>query len=709
MTEKRFLPDGTPLPELLAPAGSFESLVAAIEAGADAVYLGFTSFSNRMRAKNFGEEELSEAVSLCALYGVKCFVTLNTRVYDREWGELEAACRMDGVNRADGLIVADAGVASLLREMIPHVPLHASTQITGTTARDAKILKTLGFSRMICPRELTGDEISRLVRESEIDIEMFVHGAHCVSVSGQCLMSYAMGGRSPNRGECAQPCRLGYAVENSVGERIPTGDKTGYPLSLKDMCLARRVPELIRTGVAALKIEGRLKNAEYVRGVTSVYRRLLDENRAADDDEMEYLTSLFSRSGFTDGYFTGDHRKMTGIRGETEKNPVPPKERTGEYPATQIPLTLKCTVKRGAPAALTLSDRRHTVTAEGDPPDEARSAPLDLKTVTDCMTKFGGTPYTADPADVSVDLDGGLWLVRSRLNDLRRRATDALIDSYKKIPPEAERPLPAEERSHGSNGSAVFDRERIGLFRRREQVTPAAAEYFDLVVLPEDEIFGKKGLPDIPPDKLGVLFPPVGRDDRETERSAGRAAQSGVRYAVVNTFSQLDASLGAGLVPVASPRFNASCSRAVSELKKLGAAAVTASVELSVGMLAHMTEQKGAVVYGRFPLMLTERCPMTDGCGRCRSDRCRLVPDGTLFLRDRKGMRFPILRAGEGKCLIVNSNPVFMADRKDDLVRAGLSHEVYLFTVENAGEVDRVIEAYENGYPPDDPSGIRRL
>lgn len=708
MTEKRYLPDGTPLPELLAPAGSAESLVAAIEAGADAVYLGFTSFSNRMRAKNFGEEELSEAVSLCAVYGVKCYITVNTRVRDREWGELDRLCRMDGVNRADGLIVADAGVASLLRERVPHVPLHASTQITGITARDAKMLKKLGFSRMICPRELTGDEIARLVRESDIDIEMFVHGAHCVSVSGQCLMSYAMGGRSPNRGECAQPCRLGYTVEDALGERVPTGDKTGYPLSLKDMCLARRVPELIRTGVASLKIEGRLKTAEYVRGVTSVYRRLLDENRSADDGEMEYLTSLFSRSGFTDGYFTGDHRKMTGIRGDSEKNPVPRREKAGEYPEKKIPLTVRCTVKRGAPAAITLSDGRRTVTAEGDLPDEARSAPLDAATVTECVTKFGNTPYSADPADVSVDLDDGLWLVRSRLNDLRRRATDALMDSYKKLPPGRETPPRTEETAEDRH-TAGFDKKRIGQFRRREQATPAAAGYFDLIVLPESELFGKDGVPDMDADKLGILFPPVSRDDRKTEMTARRAAKSGVKYAVVNTFSQLDASLDAGLVPVASPRFNASCSRAVSRLKKLGAAAVTASVELSAGTLAHMTVPKGAVVYGRFPLMLTERCPMTDGCGRCSSGGCRLVPDGALFLRDRKGVRFPMLRAGDGECLIVNANPVFMADRRDDLVRAGLSHEVYLFTVEDAGEVDRVIEAYKNGYPPDGASGIRRL
>ncbi|MBR3992018.1 MAG: U32 family peptidase [Clostridia bacterium] len=708
MTDRRLSADGAPLPELLAPAGSPESLVAAIEAGADAVYLGFTSFSNRMRAKNFGEEELSEAVSLCALYGVKCYVTVNTRVYDREWDELDRVCRMDGINRADGLIVADAGVASLLKERIPHVPLHASTQITGTTAGDAKMLKKLGFSRMICPRELTGGEIARLVRESGIDIEMFIHGAHCVSVSGQCLMSYAMGGRSPNRGECAQPCRLGYTVENGAGERIPAGDGTGYPLSLKDMCLARRVPELIKTGVASLKIEGRLKTAEYVRGVTSVYRRLLDENRGADDGEMEYLTSLFSRSGFTDGYFTGDHRMMTGIRGEGEKNPAPAKEKADGLPEKKIRLSVSCAVKSGAPATLTLSDGRHTVMLEGDVPDGAISAPLDEKTVADCMTKFGGTPYSADPADVSVELDGGLWLTRARLNDLRRRATEALIDSYKKLPPEAERPLPAEE-TGGDRPVGSFEKKKIGQFRRREQLTPAAAEYFDLIVLPESELFSKNGLPDLPGDKLGILFPPVGRDDRETGKTALRTAQNGVKYAVVNTFSQLDASVEAGLIPVASPRFNASCSAAIRELRKAGARAVTASVELSVGMLAHMTERKGAVVYGRFPLMLTERCPMTDGCGRCSPERCRLTPDGSLFLRDRKGMRFPMLRAGNGRCLIVNANPVFMADRAADLRRARLSHEVFLFTVESAEETDLVIKAYENGSPPDDPSGIRRL
>ena len=309
ITDKRR--DRAGLPELLAPAGSPEALAAAVEAGADAVYLGLSVFSNRMRARNFSPRELSDAVTLCRIYGVKLYVTLNTRVFDREREELEQICSLDGIRRADGFIVADPGLCAMLRERVPGVPLHASTQMTCSTARDAEVLRRMGFTRMVAPRELTAEQIKKLVRSSPLDIEIFIHGAHCVSFSGQCLMSYAMGGRSPNRGECAQPCRMIYTVEGKDG--AIAADPSRHPLSLKDMSLASHIPEIIDSGVASLKIEGRQKGADYVRGVTATYRRLLDERRSATAEETAFLEGLFSRSGFTDGYFTGNRKKMTGV------------------------------------------------------------------------------------------------------------------------------------------------------------------------------------------------------------------------------------------------------------------------------------------------------------------------------------------------------------------------------------------------------------
>ncbi len=292
-------------PELLAPCGSPEALLAAVAGGADAVYLGGTMLNARMNAKNFDRDALRDACRTCHENGVRLYVTLNTQVYDRELSQaLEFAAYLYEIG-ADGAIVADLGFAELLHEYLPGLALHASTQATVHSADGARELQKRGFARVVCPREIHKDDLKTLCGESPIEVEAFVHGAICVSCSGQCLLSAVMGGRSGNRGQCAQPCRLGY--------------NGAYPISLKDLCLARHVPALIEAGVASFKIEGRMKSPSYVYGVTRIYRRLIDENRGATDAEMAELARLFSRSGFTDGYFTGAvDGKMLGIRKEED-------------------------------------------------------------------------------------------------------------------------------------------------------------------------------------------------------------------------------------------------------------------------------------------------------------------------------------------------------------------------------------------------------
>ncbi len=292
-------------PELLAPAGSPESLDAALAGGADAVYLGGTLFNARMNAKNFDRDAMRTAVGKCHDAGVKLYVTMNTQLYDRELaGALDYAGFLYGAG-VDALITADLGLAALLHEYLPSLPLHASTQMTGQSADAARYFASLGFDRMVCGREMSETEIRKLVDASPIGIEAFVHGAICVSCSGQCMLSAVLGGRSGNRGECAQPCRMSY--------------NGGYPISLRDMCLAGHIPALIDSGVESLKIEGRMKHPSYVYGVTRVYRRLIDERRAADKKDIGELARLFSRGGFTDGYFTGRiGGEMLGVRSEKD-------------------------------------------------------------------------------------------------------------------------------------------------------------------------------------------------------------------------------------------------------------------------------------------------------------------------------------------------------------------------------------------------------
>ncbi len=293
--------DRSRLPELLSPAGSFDAAVAAVKAGADAIYLGGKILNARMNAKNFDDKQLAECVEYCHKRGVKVYVTLNTAVLDRELSE--AVAYADGLYMmgVDALIISDVGLAHELSGRYKHMELHASTQASGHNTDCARAFQRLGFSRMVCARELSYKEIKRLCAESPIEIEQFIHGAMCVSQSGQCLASAMMGGRSGNRGECAQPCRMCY--------------NNGYPLSLKDMCLAGHVTELIESGVASLKIEGRMKSPAYVYEVTRIYRTLLDEGRNATPEELEKLKAVFSRSGFTDGYYTDTiDGSMNGVR-----------------------------------------------------------------------------------------------------------------------------------------------------------------------------------------------------------------------------------------------------------------------------------------------------------------------------------------------------------------------------------------------------------
>lgn len=324
------------LPELLAPCGSPEALHAALRGGADAVYLGGTLLNARMKARNFDDAAMRDAITACHRAGVRLYVTMNTLVYDREMDTaLRYATRLYEEG-ADALIVADLGFARLLREYLPDMPLHASTQAGVHNTEAVRFLAQAGFCRAVCARELCGDDIAQMVRTSPIGIEMFVHGAMCVCHSGQCLFSSMVGGRSGNRGECAQPCRMMY----NRGE---------YPLSLKDMCLAGHIREICASGVESLKIEGRMKSPDYVYAVVSAYRRLLDGGRDATDGEIRAMASVFSRGGFSDGYYTGKiSPAMLGVRSDAD---IAATRRTGNAAMKAVRRDLPpVTVERVPPA-----------------------------------------------------------------------------------------------------------------------------------------------------------------------------------------------------------------------------------------------------------------------------------------------------------------------------------------------------------------------
>ena len=314
--------------ELLAPAGSYEALVAAVENGADAVYFGTSLFNARMMAKNFSREDVANAVTYCHERGVLCYVTMNTAITDRQMKDALNQVQFLYEAGVDALIVADLGLASEIHKSLPDFPIHASTQCSAHNVDAVRFLSELGFSRAVVARELDKENLSTICQQSPIEIEAFVHGALCVSQSGQCLFSSFIGGRSGNRGECAQPCRMSYNGK--------------FPLSLKDLSLAEHITELVAMGVASLKIEGRMKSPDYVGRVVRIFRRLLDEERNATKDEMASLAEIFSRSGFTDGYYTKKiGPSMLGVRTERDLAATRRAEKQeGDYQNRREPITL---------------------------------------------------------------------------------------------------------------------------------------------------------------------------------------------------------------------------------------------------------------------------------------------------------------------------------------------------------------------------------
>ncbi len=664
------------LPELLAPAGSLDALRAAIEGGADAIYIGGSSFNARINAKNFTSEELREGAKFAHAYGAKLYVAANTLIYDIERTAFLKAAEEAYLCGADALIIADIGAARLVRERIP-IELHASTQFSGHNADAARFLAENGFSRMVCAREMSEAELRRFVAQSPIEAEVFVHGALCVCHSGQCLFSSIVGGRSGNRGECAQPCRLPYRTANG---------KTDYPLSLKDLSLARHIPKLIDMGVASFKIEGRMKSPEYVRDVTRIWRRLVDECKGADERDMKELSEIFSRGGFTDGYFTERiDAKMLGVRSETDKEHSRALEVfTGI--SRKIPVNIFAGIKKGKPMSLTELSRN--ITVYGDVPMDARTAPIDEETVKRSLSKWGNTPYA--PKSIEVEIDDNIMTPISSLNALRRALCDALSTDL------------ADKRSVSDIKTKAFETYqtdtptqcRSAVFYRAENIPPEAENYFDIIYLPLHEYNGQTN---------GVMLPAVIYDsEREKiEKLLQAAKEMGAEHILVGNYGHLSLAKSSGLYIHGDLRLNVTNGISAIVCKENGFCDVILSPELTLAQMRDIKGKSMAVVYGRLPLMVTEKC-----VGKEISD-CKACKNGKSELVDRRGTRFPVLNDGAHRSLIFNSVPTYVADKMRDVEGKGIIMHHYIFTIETKDEIRRVIEAYKKGTPPSVP--VRRI
>ena len=666
-------------PEILAPAGSFDSLIAAVQCGADAVYLGGKGMNARRSAGNFDAEELRRAVEYCHLRDVKVYQTINIVMFQHETDEAIDTIRQAAEAGVDAVLTQDLAIARMVRECAPSLPIHASTQMSIHNIEGVRLCEELGFSRAVLARELTAGEIAAICAATPLEIEVFVHGALCMSVSGQCYLSSMIGGRSGNRGLCAQPCRLPFSADGG-GE---------YALSLKDLSLADRIGELTRMGVASLKIEGRMKRPEYVAAAVTAVRRA----REGEPVDFETLRSVFSRSGFTKGYFDGkidremfgrrqkeDVTSAAGVLGELEKlyakeNPL-------------VPVTMGFTAGAGEAVALTVRDRDgYAVTVTGEAPLLAEKKPTDADRARQNLAKTGGTPYYAEVIDCTIG--PGLLVPASALNALRREALEELTARRSAVEPH-----PFTDRVPRL-ADAPADRRKPKLRARVSagQLTRRLAGYCNEFQVPLEEAEDVLASGFVQPDQVIVEIPRILFDGApKALELLRRAGELGVRRAWCGNLGAVTLAREAGLLPEGGYSLNVTNAYALRECARLGLGACELSFELDLGEARRLDGglAKGILAYGYLPLMALRNCPIqaAKGCRACR---------GYESLIDRKGVAFTVdCGAHDGRRREVsdlyNSVPLWLADRPEEL--RGFDFITLYFTRETPEVCERVAAAY---------------
>ena len=697
-------PTGQSVPlEILAPAGSMGALVAAVRCGADAVYLGGGGFNARRNAHNFDAASLKEAVAFCHVRGVKVHFTLNTLIREDELPAAlalaEAVCALG----ADALIVQDLGLARAIHASAPAMPLHASTQLSCHTPAGVRELAALGFTRVVLAREMSREEIAACAGQGA-ELEIFVHGALCMAVSGQCALSAMLGGRSGNRGLCAQPCRLPFRP--AEGDRRP--GEADAALSLKDLSLREHIGELAGLGVCSLKIEGRMKRPEYVAAATAAIAAARDGRSPEDAGQLAAdLQAVFSRSGFTDGYYTAQRNKrMFGVRRKEDVTAAAPVlsrlARLYEKETPRVDVSLTLTMREGQPLRLTAADREgHTVEAAGPLPEPAVNRPLDAERAAAQLKKTGGTPFCAS---VACELDKGLTVPASALNALRREVLEQLyalraelvpVPFDRRLPPSGPQELPPDR-----------DKKPPSLVVRfaRAGQAPEAMDA-DAILLPLN-----------PPEAalrrwaaravVGVEIPRglFGREETAA-RLCKTAVAAGARFALCGNIGAIPLAREAGLAPVAGFGMNLFNGGSLRVMAERGAKAAVLSQELTFRQMRFAERAAlpvGLLAYGRQPLMLMRNCPYraAAGCSRC---------GGHAALTDRTGTSFPVAcegggaredGGGEAACAeLLNSTPLYLADRLDEL--PPLDFLLLHFTDETPEQAAAVIREYrEGGEPP---------
>ena len=682
--------EGETMLELLAPAGSMEALRAAVQNGADAVYLGYDTFNARMGAQNFSADELQEAVVYCHVRGVKVHLTLNTLVSDREMPQAADVIRTAAAFGVDAFIVQDLGVAALCREIAPSVAIHASTQMSIHSLEGVQQAAELGVSRVVLARELPREEIAHICRRSPVEIEVFVHGALCMCYSGQCYLSSVIGRRSGNRGQCAQPCRLPYGYGRFEPSR--------YPLSLRDNCLIEYLDDLRRMGVASLKIEGRMKRPEYVAVVTKAYRAAIDGKPVTDND-MEELEAAFSRQGFTQGYYLDKKGvSMFGTRQDPEDN----RELFAAARATyengenvHIPVRFYAIIRRGEPAQLAVEDDAgHVCKARGPVPQEAQVRSLTEDELSERLGKTGGTPYRC--VQMRAVIDAGLMLPASAINAMRRDVLAELTARRGRTPLMQLGAYNAPALYDGMSGEPQLT---IAV-RSVQQITSRMLAMRPAVLyVPLSEIIDN---PDLP-ERLGVetqlaaILPRVfwSGENAQIAEQLKKAYLMGVRQLLVGNLGQVRVGKAAGFAVRGDFGLNIYNSRAMHYLRAQGMDSQLLSFEMTLPQIRDISKAvpSEVLIYGRLPLMLTENCIIKNRTGVCSCDTSAPVK-----LTDRTGEEFPVVKdPGTCRSVVLNGRKLYLLDKKDVFRGMGIWALRMQFTTENPGEIDTILYEYRTG------------
>ena len=670
--------------EILAPVGSEEMLRAAVFSGADAVYLGFSGFNARTGAGNFDADSLQEAVRFCHARGVAVHVALNTTVYGTELPALEQAIRAVAASGADAVICQDLAVATLIGKIAPQLPRHGSTQMSVHTLQGALELKELGFTRVVLARELSLPEVEHITKHCGIETECFIHGALCMSVSGQCYMSAFLGGRSGNRGSCAGPCRLPFEAN-----ALPEG-KPGrlHHLSLKDNSAIDKLDKLQALGVASAKIEGRLRTPEYVAAAVSACLAGR-EGRAYDRD---LLKNAFSRSGFTSGYLDGKiDGTMFGVRSEADaeltKKTLPMLRELYRRECSRVPVQMKLEIEEGG-EKLTVTDADgNKAFAYGDAePQPARTDPTE--SLNRSLTKTGGTPFAAEK--ITVEMDGGPWFIPgSAVNELRREALDALLKKREVL-----RPWPTTEEHVAALPQRTLPPRRTlrARFERWEQVPERALDGVEYLILPiaqADRVpreWRAKTLLELPRVMFGAL-------EQDTARRIAATQDAGFAGYEVSNIAHL--RLCRGLPMTGGFGLNITNNVAAQFYAEQGLSSLLILPEVKDSDIASIAPTRngkpvptGVMIYGHMPLMLTRACPLQNihDCAHC---------DKTGVLTDRKAKKFPV-RCGLGVRTIYNPVPIYMGDKPGALA---VDYGVAYFTLESREEAAQILDSIRTHAP----------